>query len=150
MCSGVPFLRRVVKRHLGEQAARGITVRTGIMALAASFIDQELYEIYPPPPGGEGEEALQLQDEWLTEGKFLVSFDLLEDEEIVDRIMGALGLEDELDPGTQALEDKIDVLAAHQAADRAQLVQLWKRGSVTGSSQSSRATLGSHMLMIRI
>ena len=69
--TGVPFLRRVVKRHLGEQAARGITVRTGIMALAASFIDQELYEIYPPPPGGEGEEALQLQDEWLTEGKFL-------------------------------------------------------------------------------
>lgn len=126
--TGIPFLKRVVRRHLGPEATKGLTLRSGVAALAAQFFEEESADLYQVPPGGEGEEELVIEDEWLTSGAYMVSFDLLEDEELVDRIVDALDLTSEVDLGAQDLEGKLDALVGHQRANHDQLRKYQRRG----------------------
>lgn len=118
----------MVRRHLGLEATQGLTLRSEIAALAARFFEEEASDLYQVPLGGDGEEELVIEDEWLTSGAYMVSFDLLEDEEVVDRIVDALDLANENDLRDQDLEGKLDALVGHQRANHHQLRKYQRSG----------------------
>ena len=41
--TGIPFLKRVVRRHIGESPIAGITVRSGVGHLIEKFIAEEAF-----------------------------------------------------------------------------------------------------------